>query len=775
MAVVDGARWAPVIAAELNLPLAGVNAVIELLLAGNTVPFIARYRKERTGALDEVQIAAIQERHTYVIEMEERRKTILDSIEGQGKLTEKLKTAILNATTKSQLEDLYLPFKPKRRTRAMIARERGLEPLALAILDAALRKGTPEEMADTFIDAEKEVPDRDAAIQGAKDIVAEHISENPDVRATLRDTMNAEGVLASAKLDPANQDRSKFEQYYEHSEPISKAPSHRYLAMRRGEREGVLKLELQVEDTRMLGLVEDKASIRGQGSWESLYRDAARESWRRLLQPSLETDVRTGAKLKADRDAVDIFAENLKNLILAAPLGAKPVIGIDPGLRTGCKCAAVDATGAFRGTVTLFLARGASENAAASQVLLDFMKTHQPSAIAIGNGTGGRETEKFVRELLNEAGLKDTLVVSVNEAGASIYSASEVAREEFPDLDLTIRGAISIARRLQDPLAELVKIDPKSIGVGQYQHDVYQPLLERKLHAVVEHCVNHVGVNLNTSSASLLSYVAGIGPGLAKKIVKHRSEVGAFRSRQELMKVGGLGPKAFEQSAGFLRIENPEHPLDQSAVHPERYALVEKMASDLKLDLDALIGKASNVDQIKLTSYVDDTVGLETLKDIIDELRKPNRDPRSEFETAKFRDDVHEIKDLKNGMDLEGVVTNVTAFGAFVDIGVHQDGLVHISELSQNFVSNPADVVKPGQKIRVWVLSVDVDRKRIGLSAVGPGDQAEAAPKSASKSSKHVAKGKGSKGKRPTGGHQSKGGRKKESTFSNNPFAALLK
>ena len=771
MAAVDGAKWAPLIAADLNLPLAGVNAVIELLLAGNTVPFIARYRKEKTGALDEVQIATIQERHAYVVEMEDRRKTILESIESQGKLTEELKAKILKANTKSQLEDLYLPYKPKRRTRAMIARERGLEPLAQAVLDPSLRKGSPEEMAAAFVDPEKEVADVAAALQGAKDIMAELISETPEVRASLRDTMSKEGVLASVQMDPTKQERTKFEQYYQHSEPISKAPSHRYLAMRRGEREGVLRLELQVEDSRMLGIVEDKAQIRGSGPWELLHKESARESWRRLLQPSLETDVRTEAKLNADREAVEIFAENLKNLILAAPLGTKSVIGIDPGLRTGCKCAAVDPTGAFRGTVTLFLSRGATEKAVASQTFIEFVKTHKPAAVAIGNGTGGRETEKFIRDLLKDAGLKDILVVSVNEAGASIYSASEVAREEFPELDLTIRGAISIARRLQDPLAELVKIEPKSIGVGQYQHDVYQPLLDRKLHAVVENCVNHVGVNLNTSSASLLSYVAGIGPGLAKKIVNHRSESGAFRSRQELLKVSGLGPKAFEQAAGFLRIENAEHPLDHSAVHPERYALVEKMATDIGLDLDSLIGKASNVDRIKLTEYVDESVGLETLRDIADELRKPNRDPRSEFETAKFRDDVHEIKDLKIGMDLEGVGTNVTAFGAFVDVGVHQDGLVHVSELSRDFVSNPSDVVKPGQKIKVWVLSVDEDRRRIGLSAVGPGDGQVAA----SVSSQPKRGNDGKRGGQRKGGHSNRGGRKKESTFSNNPFAALLK
>ena len=771
MAAVDGAKWAPVIAADLNLPLIGVNAVIELLLAGNTVPFIARYRKEKTGALDEVQIATIQERYAYVVEMEDRRKTILDSIKTQGKLTDELEASIRKATTKSQLEDLYLPYKPKRRTRAMIARERGLEPLAMAVFDASLRQGTPEEMAAAFVDAEKEVPDLATAIQGAKDIIAEQISETPEVRATLRETMSKEGVLASVQMDPNNKERTKFEQYYEHSEPLSKAPSHRYLAMRRGEREGVLKLELQVEDLQMMGIVEDKAQIRGSGSWESLHRDAARESWRRLLQPSLETDVRTEAKLKADREAVEIFAENLKNLILAAPLGTKSVIGIDPGLRTGCKCAAVDPTGAFKGTVTLYLSRGATEKAVASQTFLEFIKTHQPAAIAIGNGTGGRETEKFIRDLLKDAGLAEILVVSVNEAGASIYSASEVARDEFPELDLTIRGAISIARRLQDPLAELVKIEPKSIGVGQYQHDVYQPLLDRKLHAVVENCVNHVGVNLNTSSASLLSYVAGIGPGLAKKIVSHRSESGAFKSRQELLKVSGLGPKAFEQAAGFLRIENATHPLDQSAVHPERYGLVEKMASDIGLDLDALIGKASNVDRIQLNNYVDESVGLETLRDIADELRKPNRDPRSEFETAKFRDDVHEIKDLKIGMDLEGVVTNVTAFGAFVDIGVHQDGLIHVSELSRDFVSNPSDVVKPGQKVRVWVLSVDEDRRRIGLSAVGPGEGKVAA--ASSSSGRRDSNGK--KQNNRSQGQTQRGGRKKASTFSNNPFAALLK
>ncbi|RMH39225.1 MAG: RNA-binding transcriptional accessory protein [Deltaproteobacteria bacterium] len=740
------------IAAELNLPARGVAAVVALLADRNTVPFIARYRKEATGGLDEVQIRSIEERRAYLAELEARKATIASAIEQQGALTAELAARIAACRTKAELEDLYLPYKKKRRTRAAKARERGLAPLAERIL-AQPDAGDPRAEADAFVAPDREVPDADAALAGARDIVAEAIAERADVRAHVRRAMMESGRIECAATADAAGKRTKFEQYYDHTEPVKSIPSHRYLAIRRGERENVLRARVVVDDAPLVAWIERAAGLRPASPFAPLLADAVRDAYRRLIAPSVETDVRVDLKLRADEAAVEVFGANLRNLLLAPPLGPKPVIGIDPGIRTGCKCAAVDATGRFVAHTTIFLARG--DTTAAERTLIDLVRAHRPAAIAVGNGTGGREAEAFVRRALRDHGIDGVIVVPVNEAGASVYSASDVAREEFPDLDVTVRGAISIARRLQDPLAELVKIEPKAIGVGQYQHDVHQPLLARKLAAVVESCVNHVGVELNTASASLLAYVAGIGPALAKKIVAHRDARGPFASRAELLDVPGVGPRAFEQAAGFLRIRGGSHPLDASAVHPERYPIVERMAADLGVGVDELVGNAELARRIDIGRYAGGDVGEPTLRDIVAELSKPGRDPRAEFEPPRFRDDVNDLADLREGMQLEGVVTNVTAFGAFVDIGVHQDGLVHVSQLADRFVKDPAEVVKVGDKLRVRVLSVDLERRRIALSA-RRGD----AP----------ARGDKRGGGRPNRPAQP---RRERRTFSNNPFAVL--
>ncbi|HUH02030.1 MAG TPA: Tex family protein [Kofleriaceae bacterium] len=753
------------IAAELSLPVAGVAAVVALLADKNTVPFIARYRKEATGGLDEVQIRAIEERRTYLVELEERRAAILQSIDEQGKLTPELRAAVLACETKAALEDLYLPYKPKRRTRATIARERGLEPLALRLLEQP-EAGDPRAEAAAFVDPEKDVPDVDAALAGARDIAAEVVAENAEVRAAVRQRFLDTGVVVSEAVPAKTKEPTKFEQYYDFSEAVKTIPSHRFLAIRRGENEGVLRARIDVDIERTVGDIERRAGLRRGTPFAGQLGEAIADGYRRLIAPSIETDVRVELKLRSDRGAVEVFAENLRNLMMAAPLGARAVIGIDPGLRTGCKCVALDTTGKFLGNTTLYLVRGDAGVEAARAELVQFIGKFKPMAIAVGNGTGGRETEAFVKTVLREARISDLFVVQVNEAGASVYSASDIARDEFPDLDLTIRGAISIARRLQDPLAELVKIDPKAIGVGQYQHDVHQPMLTRKLGEVVESCVNAVGVELNTASAALLSYVAGIGNSVAKKIVAHRDQAGAFRSRKDLLAVSGLGPRAFEQAAGFLRIRGGAHPLDSSAVHPERYGVVERMARDLDVALGELVGNRELARRIDLRSYIGGDLGEPTLRDIVAELEKPGRDPRAEFEPPRFRDDVSTLQDLKVGMALEGVVTNVTAFGAFVDVGVHQDGLVHVSELSDRFVKDPAEVVKAGQKIKVRVLSVDLERRRIALSAKSG-----------------VAPGPGPRPPKPTdggGGGPKRGAGKPapkpaSSSFSNNPFAALKK
>jgi uncharacterized protein len=705
----------PKLVEELSITPRQISAVARLLAEGNTIPFIARYRKEVHGDLDEVQISKIQERLNYYRELEERRATILKTIEEQGKLTDELKAKILACNSKTALEDLYLPYKPKRRTRAMIAREQGLEPLATLIIEQGICDIAAA--AAEFVSEEKGVPDVMAALAGARDIVAENISENADVRGFIRQAFFNDGTVVSEVVDPKPAEPTKFEQYYDYKEKINTIPSHRFLAIRRGQEEKVLRVKIICDAEPLLRRIAEIYNLRAQSSFAEQLQTAIEDSYKRLIAPSVEIDVSVEVKMKSDRAAVEIFAQNLRNLLLQAPMGQKNVIAIDPGLRTGCKCAALDETGKFLETCTIYPAQGDRKEIEAKVDICKMVSKYRPYAIAIGNGTAGRETETFVRTTLKEAKAKEVLVVSVNESGASVYSASDVARDEFPDLDLTIRGAISIGRRLQDPLAELVKIDPKAIGVGQYQHDVHQPLLVSKLDDVVVSCVNHVGVEINTASAPLLTRVSGIGSTMAKKIVTFRNEHGAFKSRKQLSKVPGMGPKTFEQAAGFLRIRDAEHPLDSSAVHPERYALVEQMAKDLGVELSALIGAPEQIDKIKISNYVSETVGEPTLRDIIAELKKPGRDPRATFEKPAFRDDVTEFEHVKEGMVLEGVVTNVTAFGAFVDIGVHQDGLIHVSELSNRFIKDPAEVVKTGDRLKVRVLSIDKPRRRIALSA----------------------------------------------------------
>lgn len=767
----------PPLARELALPEAKVAAVVRLLAEGSTVPFIARYRKEVTGGLDEVQIRAIEERRAYLDELDKRRTAILASVVEQNKLTPALEAKLRAATTKQELEDLYLPFKPKRRTKATIAREQGLGPLAEQIL-AQAKDGQLLTEATALVDAGKELPDVEAVLAGAREIVIEAVVEQPEVRALVRKHYSEQGVLETRAMPGVDPDApNKFGDWFDWSEPAANVPSHRYLAIRRGEKEGVLRSSINVENELIQGGVEQLMALDERSPYAEELRRSIEKALRGRLAVGVETDVRVELKQRADREAVDVFAENLASLLLSAPLGAVPVIGVDPGLRTGCKCVAVDATGKYLETITIYPIR---DEQRAIEEFGRFVAKHQPRAIAVGNGTGGRETEALARKAT--AGLASPpVVVSVSEAGASIYSASDIAREEFPELDLTVRGAISIARRLQDPLAELVKLDPKSIGVGQYQHDVQQTLLRRKLHEVVESCVNRVGVELNTASAPLLGYVAGLGGTLAKKIVAHRDQVGVFPSRAQLLGVAGLGPKTYEQAAGFLRVRESEEALDQSAVHPERYALVERMAADLGVTTRELVGNADLAKRVDIRSYVGPDIGEPTLRDIVAELAKPGRDPRAEFEAAQFRDDVHTLEDLEIGMTLEGLVTNVTNFGAFVDVGVHQDGLVHISELSDQWVDDPRKVVKVGDRLKVTVLSVELQLRRIGLSAktqagkdTGARDSSsDAAPAkdAAGNSFRGAGKGKG-------GG---KGGAKRGTTrassgdggFANNPFAKL--
>ena len=699
---------------ETSLRPQQLQQTAQLFDEGGTVPFIARYRKEQTGELDEVQIRTIEERLSYYAELLDRKATILHSISEQGKLSAELSARIAATRQKTELEDLYLPYKPKRRTKAIIARERGLEPLADLIAAQAATTLTLAELAAPFVDPAKEVPDAEAALAGAGHILAERLAEDADVRARVRQLTWDEGIITSRVAAEKVGTVSKFEMYYDYREALKSIPSHRMLAMRRGEVEEVLRLALEAPEETILLHLKGRL-LKGGSVFKPFLCTVAIDAYKRLISASIEVELRLEAKKHADEAAIAVFAGNLRNLLLAPPVGNLRVLGIDPGLRTGSKLAVIDATGKFCEHVTIYPHTGEGRVAPAKKELLRLLATHQVEMIAIGNGTTGREMEEFVKATCSEAGLR-LPVVAVSEAGASIYSASDIAREEFPDLDLTVRGAISIARRLQDPLAELVKLDAKTIGVGQYQHDVNQAALKKALDAVVESCVNWVGVDLNTASWALLAYVAGIGESLAQAIVRYRDENGPFATRKALLKVPRFGAKAFEQSAGFLRIRGASDPLDNTAVHPERYPLVKAMAADLGTSVTALAKDPTLVAQIDLQRYVTADVGLPTLRDIVEELKKPGRDPRASFQMASFRDDVKEISDLHEGMLLEGVVTNVTAFGAFVDVGVHQDGLVHVSHLGHRFIRDPNEAVKVGQIVKVKVLSVDAQRRRIALS-----------------------------------------------------------
>jgi uncharacterized protein len=717
----------PHLANTLNIPLRGITSVIELLDDGGTVPFIARYRKEATGNLDEVQIRAIEEKLAYFRDLLDRRKTILASIAEQGKLTDELKARIESTLDKAELEDLYLPYKPKRRTKATIAREKGLEPLARYLWDRQPAADPLDIFAATFINAELGVATIDEAMEGARHIVSEWISEDATVRKDLRQLMFDEGVVVSRKMIDAVDAQEKFKMYYEYTEPVKTIPSHRMLAIRRGESENVLYFLIEIESERALSKMR-RHILRTPGDWTPQLELAIDDAWKRLLNSSIQGEIRLELKRRSDTEAIQVFKDNLYNVLLAPPAGPLSVLGIDPGLRTGCKVAVVDETGKMLAHDVLYLHTSKRGDAEAAPKLETLLRKHTVRAIAIGNGTASRETDAFVRGFLRDKGIDGIFSVTVSEAGASVYSASEVARQEFPDLDLTVRGAISIARRLQDPLSELVKVDPKSIGVGQYQHDVDQRQLAESLAAVVESCVNRVGVDLNTSSWTLLRHVAGITERTALNIVAFRNEKGGFRSRQQVLQVPGIGPRTFEQAAGFLRIRNGENPLDSTAVHPESYSVVEQIASMLNTPVAEIIKKPELLEKVDRNRL---SAGAFTLNDILSELRKPGRDPRDKFVAPSFHEDVKEIADVKVGMILEGVVTNVTKFGAFVDIGVHQDGLVHISELSAKFIKDPSEAVKTGQLVKVKVLSVDEKARRIALSvkALTAGAPRPAAPK----------------------------------------------
>lgn len=712
--MINEARLHFKIADLLHLNSKDVTATVNLLDEGATVPFISRYRKEVTGSLDEVQIAQIRDEIERLRQLEQRRESILKSIDSQNKLTDELKVQILAADTLSKLEDLYLPYKPKRRTKATMAREKGLEPLAHFILEQ--KNNLVFEEAEKFLSEEKEVKSVLEALQGARDIISEIISEDAIVRETVRELFKKSAIIKSRVIKGKEEEGEKFEDYFEWEEKLSTCPSHRMLAMRRGEKEDVLILDITIDNETATQLIEKKY-ITTRGEAASQIKEAIEDGYKRLLQPSIEAEIRLLSKQSADEKAIQVFADNLRELLLASPLGQKNILALDPGFRTGCKVVALNREGKLLEETVIYPHEPQRRVSEAEMIVLAFCQKHNIEAIAIGNGTASRETEQFVRNI--DVLPKSISVIVVSEAGASVYSASDVARQEFPDKDVTVRGAVSIGRRLADPLAELVKIDPKSIGVGQYQHDVDQTLLKNKLDEVVGSCVNAVGVELNTASKELLSYVSGIGPTLAQNIVEYRNSNGAFRTRKNLMDVPRMGEKVFEQCAGFLRIRNGIHPLDKSSVHPESYHIVEQMATDLNASIDELIQEKDLRKKIQLNKYVSESVGLPTLKDIVNELEKPGRDPRKSFEVFSFDENVHEIKDLHEGMRLPGIVTNVTNFGAFVDVGVHQDGLVHISQLADEFVDDPNKIVKVGQKVWVNVTEVDVKRKRIALSMKG--------------------------------------------------------
>jgi len=707
-----------IIAAELKVAEKQITATINLLDEGATVPFISRYRKEATGSLDEVEVAAIRDRVLQLRDLDKRREAILKSMTELGKLTPELEEQINQAETISLLEDIYLPYKPKRKTRASVAKEKGLEPLALQILEQ--RNFDLAAEANKFVDPEKAVNSLDEALAGARDIIAEMIAENAEARNKMRTYFQEKAVFKSEVIKGKEEEGIKYKDYFEWSEPVKTAASHRVLAMRRGEKELILRLDALPPVEEAISILENQF-IAGNNAASKQVQQALEDGYKRLLEPAMETELRVFTKQKADEEAIRVFAENARQLLLAAPMGQKNVMAIDPGFRTGCKVVCLDKQGQLLENTAIYPHTGQGNVNNAEFTIRQLCEKHNIEAIAIGNGTAGRETEAFVRTL----NLPNITIVMVNESGASIYSASEVAREEFPTHDITVRGAVSIGRRLMDPLAELVKIDPKSIGVGQYQHDVDQNKLQASLDDTVISAVNAVGVELNTASKQILAYVSGLGPTLAKNIVDYRNTHGAFKNRESLKKVPRLGDKAYEQAAGFLRIRNGENVLDTSGVHPERYAVVDQMAKDLGTTVSALMKDTQLQKQIKLQQYVTTEIGLPTLTDILKELAKPGRDPREQFEAFNFTDGVNEISDLRIGMKLPGIVTNITNFGAFVDIGVHQDGLVHTSQLANRFVANPNDIVKVHQKVEVTVMEVDVARKRISLSM-----KTEANPKS---------------------------------------------
>jgi uncharacterized protein len=700
------------IASELNLTLNQVKVVVDLLTAGSTIPFIARYRKEMTGTLDEVALASIRDRHEQLIELDKRRDAILKSIEKQQFLTPELEKLIQNAETLTELEDIYLPYKPKRKTRATAAKEKGLEPLATLLF--AQGQIDLDKVLATYINTELGVANEEEALAGARDIIAEWVSENQEARQNIRELFWKEGTIQASvvKSKEKSDEAQKFKDYFDWKEPISKTPSHRLLAMRRAEKESFITLDIAPDEAQAVNKLERQFVTSKSAAGEQVAL-AVKDSYKRLLKPSIETEVRVETKMNADLEAIKVFSSNLKELLLASPLGQKRVLALDPGFRTGTKLVCLGEQGELLFDTVIYPNEPQRETAKSGTIIMGLCDRFKIEAIAIGNGTASRETESFVKAI----GLpKEIIIVMVNESGASIYSASDIAREEFPDKDITVRGAVSIGRRLMDPLAELVKLDAKSIGVGQYQHDVDQTKLKAGLDDVVMSCVNSVGVEVNTASRDLLSYVSGLGPQLAKSIVEYRNQNGAFKDRKSLSKVPRLGDKAFEQCAGFLRIRDSKNPLDASAVHPERYELVEQFAKDLNCTIKDLMTSAELRKKLDLKKYVTDSVGLPTLTDILAELEKPGRDPREQFEVFTFEEGVNEIKDLKIGMVLPGIVTNVTNFGAFVDIGVHQDGLVHISHLSDQFIKDPNAVIAVQQKVKVTVLEVDIPRKRIALS-----------------------------------------------------------
>ena len=719
------------ISQTLDIPLTSLIAAISLLDEGGTVPFIARYRKEATGALDEVKIRDIEEKLAYFRDLLSRRETILSSISEQGKLSDDLRQKIEAKLDRGELEDLYLPYRPKRRTKASIAREKGLESLANYIWVQQPAAHSLLELAATLVDEAKGVANISEALEGARHIVAERVSEHAELRKGLRQLLHDEGIIVSRKSLDAVDPQEKFKMYYDYRESVKTIPSHRMLAIRRGEAESILYFLIEVEPARVTGFIR-RELLGPEGDWTPQLDLAIEDSWSRLLSPSIQGELRLELKKRSDIDAIQVFRDNLANLLLAAPAGPISVLGIDPGLRTGCKVAIVDETGKFLAHDVIYPHTG--QTAKATLTLATLIRQHNVRAIAIGNGTASRETDAFVRDFLVQQSMTGIFKVTVSESGASVYSASDVARQEFPDLDLTVRGAISIARRLQDPLSELVKVDPKSIGVGQYQHDVDQRQLQQSLEATIESCVNKVGVDLNTSSWTLLRYVAGITERTALNIVQFRDENGRFTNRAQLKKVPGVGAKTFEQAAGFLRIRGGSQPLDSTAVHPESYALVEQIASSLNAPVDRIIATPTLLDGIDRSRFA---AGTFTLIDILEELRKPGRDPRDKFVAPTFQEGVREIADVQPDMVLEGVVTNVTKFGAFVDIGVHQDGLVHISEISNRYIKDPNEAVRAGQIVRVKVLSADTATKRIALSMKALMDRSASAGRPSPRSTPH--------------------------------------